>query len=129
MDDGVDWNERERNIWITQMIESWSKGDTSNRHTRQYCIDQYGVNFVKEELPSLLRRDGLPEDEVVRLTKDSLDMEPPPPHPYWEDEDESDSDCEESEDSQGEYDEDSDAGSDEDSDDELSDGWQTADED
>ncbi|ERF75689.1 hypothetical protein EPUS_01519 [Endocarpon pusillum Z07020] len=120
------------NIWITQMVECWSKDDIPQRHLRQYCIDQYGVNFVREELPSLLRRDGLPEEEVVRLTEDGPDMEPPPPLPYWEYEDKSGLEYEESEDSQDEHDADSDAGSrgesddevsDGDSDDELSDGW------
>ncbi|KAF7509420.1 hypothetical protein GJ744_007983 [Endocarpon pusillum] len=123
---GRRWDERKRNEWITQMIECWLDGDVSNRHTRQYCIDQYGVNFVKEELPSLLRRDGLPEEEVVRLTEDGPDMEPPPPllDGVYED-----SEYEESEDNQDQHDADSDAGSNGDSDDELSNGFQTADED
>lgn len=111
------------------MIESWSKTGTSERHTRQYCIDQYGVNFVKEELPSLLKQDGLPEGEVIRLTQDGPDMEPPAPHPYWKDKDNSGSDCEELKKGQDEHDADSNAGTGGESDDELSDGWQTADED
>ncbi|ERF75553.1 hypothetical protein EPUS_09470 [Endocarpon pusillum Z07020] len=141
------WDEEGRNIWITQMIECWSKDDIPKRHARQYCIDQYGVNFVKEELPSLLRQDGLPEEEVVQLTEDGPDMEPPAPVPFWKyEESVSLFECEESEDSQDEHDADSDAASDGDSDaaidgdsdiklsdghsdDELSDGWQTAEED
>ena len=111
------------------MIKCWSENDIPKRHTRQYCIDEYDISFVRNELPSLLRRDGLPKEEVVRLTKDDPNMEPPTPHPYWKDRDESDLKCEDLGDSQSENDADSNVDSNEDSDDELSDDWQTAEED
>ncbi len=69
------------------------------------------------------------EEAVVRLTEDGPDIKVPSPYPRWNDEDESSSECKEAEDSQGEHDTDSNASCDEDSDEELSAGWQTADED
>jgi hypothetical protein len=61
------------------MVNRWWKEDISLRHTRQHCIDQYGTNFVEEDLPSLLRMDGLQEEDIHRLTDYGPDMEPPPP--------------------------------------------------
>ncbi|KAF7506075.1 hypothetical protein GJ744_012226 [Endocarpon pusillum] len=126
--------------WRRHQRQKWRRMPEHVRGSKSYCVaafgwsfveenfDQYGVSFVEEKLPSLLREDGLAE-EVVRLTGDGQDMEPPPPHSRWKDEDESSAECGEAEDTQGDYDTDSNADNNEDSDDDLSAGWQTADED
>lgn len=120
------WSDRERDAWISSMTHCWSEEEAALRHSRRHCIEQYGTNFVQHELPSLLRGDWLAEEEILRLTSYDLDMEPPLPRPCSRFEDESDwwhssgdVDCEsESEiESEGEHDG------------EISDGWQTADED
>ena len=75
------WRKVERNKWISQMIRKWQEEKTAPGNLRQHYLDTYGISFVKHELPALLRRDGFPEEEVLRLTKDGPDMEPPPRKP------------------------------------------------
>jgi hypothetical protein len=129
------WDDYGRNAWITLMMNCWSKEDATLRHSRRHCIDGYGTNFVQYELPSLLREDGLGEEEILRLTNYGLDMEPPPPCPDWKNKSRSDSahqefgdyevECEGE--SEGERESEPDFESEFDG--EISDGWQTADED
>lgn len=121
------WRDMERNARITQMMTCWSREDATLRHSRQHCIDQYGTNFVQDELPALLRRGGLPEEDVLRLTEYSPDMEPPAPCPYWEVEDRPCPEHKKPGANEGERVRNND--SDGDSDSETSDGWETADED
>ena len=72
-----------RDEWVDLMTDCWRSDDAALRHSRQHCIDQYGVNFVQETLPDLLREDGLSEEDVIRLTCYGPDMEPPPLRPDW----------------------------------------------
>jgi hypothetical protein len=135
------WVDKRRDEWITMMKGYWSETEANLRHSRRQCIDQYGTNFVQHELPSLLKRDGLAEQEILRLTSYDLDMEPPTPRPTSaykkafrrrfgfgmecvskseiesEDEYESEDDSESGIESASEHDS------------EISDGWKTADED
>jgi hypothetical protein len=135
------WSDNKRDEWITLMKGYWSEKEATLRHSRRHCIDQYGTNFVQHELPYLLERDGLAEQEILRLTSYDLDMEPPTPRPSlaykkrfrrWlgvdlervsqseiesEDEYESEDDSENRIESASEHDS------------EISDGWKTADED
>ena len=67
--------------WVAQMTDCWWEDDAVLRHSRQHCLDQYGVNWVQETLPTLLRQDGLPEEDVIRFTRYGQDMEPPAPCP------------------------------------------------
>lgn len=112
------------------MMNCWLKDVATLRHSRQHCIEQYGTNFVRDELPSLLRADGLPEEDVLRLTEYGGDMDPPPPRSFWEEADEygAGSETEESGADGGELSGDGADDDDGDSDAEKSDGWATADE-
>jgi hypothetical protein len=151
------WIDSGRDKWITMMKGYWSEKEATLRHSRRHCIDQYGTNFVQHELPSLLKRDGLAEQEILRLTSYDLDMEPPTPPPTSaykkefrrrfgsgmecvskseiesEDEYESEDDSESETESEGEYEseDESESGIESASEDdsEISDGWETADED
>ena len=75
--------DREWKKWVDQMTDCWWEDDAALAHSRQHCIDRYGTNFVQEQLPSLLRQDGLSEEDVIRLTCYGQDMEPPPLRPDW----------------------------------------------
>jgi hypothetical protein len=62
------------------MADRWKSEGEDLRHSRRHCINQYGTNFVRDELPKLLRDfDGLSEDEIVELTQDGPDLVPPSP--------------------------------------------------
>jgi hypothetical protein len=41
--------------WVKSMAEKWKCEEEDLRHCRRHCIEQYGTNFVRDELPSLLR--------------------------------------------------------------------------
>jgi hypothetical protein len=151
------WSDNKRDKWITLMKGYWSEKEATLRHSRRHCIDQYGTNFVQHELPYLLERDDLAEQEILRLTSYDLDMEPPTPRPSlaykkrfrrWlgvdlervsqseiesEDEYESEDDSESETESEGEYENEDERESRIESasehDREISDGWETADED
>lgn len=118
------FHEKIREEWITTMVNGWLNDEVTLRHSRHHCISLYGTSFVQDKLPSLLREEGLPEEEILRLTAYGPDMEPPTPQ-CMKDRDrygrvESGSAAEEldgEEESDGE------------SDSELSSGWHTAEED
>lgn len=74
------WQGRMREEWIASVVIRWKSEEKDLRHCRQHCIEQYGTNFVTDELPRLLRDfDGFPEDEITELTQDGPDLVPPNP--------------------------------------------------
>jgi hypothetical protein len=76
------WQDRMREEWIASMVIRWKAEEEDLRHSRQHCFEQYGTNFVRDELPRLLRDfDGFPEDEITELTQDGPDLVPPNPIP------------------------------------------------
>jgi hypothetical protein len=135
------WVDKRRDEWITMMKGYWSETEANLRHSRRHCIDQYGTNFVQHKLPSLLKRDGLAEQEILRLTSYDLDMEPPTPRPslafkkrfrrsFGVDlERVSESEIEGGDEYESEDDSESEIESASEHDSEISDGWETADED
>jgi hypothetical protein len=120
--------DKHRNEWVAEMMNCWLKDNTTLRHSRQHCIDQYGTNFVQDELPSLLRADGLLEEDVLRLTEYGPDMDPPRPDSHRETRYGTSSKSEEFGRGDGELDNESENNSDGESGSEMSDGWETADE-
>jgi hypothetical protein len=74
------WENEDRESWIASMVERWKLEEKNLRHSRPHCIQQYGTNFVRDELPSLLRDfDELPKGEIAELTQDGPDLVPPSP--------------------------------------------------
>ena len=74
------WLDEARQRWVASMINRWKLEGEDLRHSREHCIEQYGTNFVREQLPRLLRDfDGLSEDEITALTHDGPDLVPPSP--------------------------------------------------
>jgi hypothetical protein len=120
------WDDIERNEWISGMANCWLNDDITLKYTRQHCIDQYGTHFTQDQLPSLLREEGLSEEDVLRLTEYGPDMDPPLPRPYWLREVDFNAECDGSgyEESGEDYTE-----PDNESHSESNDGWETAEED
>lgn len=81
--------------WLPASIQRWQAHEQAIRHSRSALILEFGIEFVKEHLPALLKADSMPDYEIEELTHDGSDMYCRPPQwprqnkeESWDEEDE-----------------------------------------
>ena len=73
------WSHEKQRLWLSHQLQQWRSQNSALRHSRSHNFSEFGIKFVTEQLPALLKADGLKQDQIEALTKDGSDIYCRPP--------------------------------------------------